>query len=97
MANEERHDQTEAGDPFSVFGELVNIHSESKRGVHLFQSKLNELLFELTMTKGEKCGVNETEKKLIKEAMTIYADNMARRQRAHDLINTAREAHDRQG
>lgn len=97
MADEERNPQTGAGDPFSVFGELVNISSEAKHGLHLFSSKLNELLLEVTMTKNGKDGISETERQLIKEAMELYANNMERLQRGRDLINAAREAHNRQG
>ncbi len=96
MADEERNYQTEAGDPFSVFGELVNINSEAKHGLHLLSSKLNELLLEVTMTKNGKDGISETERQLIKEAVELHADNMKRLQRGRDLINAAREAHNRQ-
>lgn len=96
MADGERNNQTEAGDPFSVFAELENSVLEGKRGLHLFSSKLNELLFEATMTKNGKNGISKTEKQLIREIAEIYTNNMERAQRARDLINAAREAHDRQ-
>jgi len=97
MENEGRRDQTEAGDPFSVFGELVNIRSENRYGLHLFQSKLKELIFEVTTTKTIENGVDEAGKKLIKEAVEIYIKNTQRRLRAHNLINAVREARNRQG
>lgn len=96
MENDGKHNQTEVGDPFSVFAELEVIRQESRQGLHLFQSKLNELLLELTMTKGRGGGINETEKKLIKETMEIYANNIERRQRGYTLINAVREARNRQ-
>ena len=97
MVDEERNHQTEAGDPFSVFGELTNINSEAKHGLHLFSSKLNELLLEVTMTKNGEDGISESERQLIQEAIGIYASNMERLQRAHNLIDAAREAHNKQG
>lgn len=96
MENGKKHGEVEIGDPFSVFAELEIIRQESRQGLHLFQSKLNELLLECTMTKGQENGVNETEKRLIREAMEIYANNTERLQRGRNLINAAREAHDRQ-
>lgn len=91
MGNEARHDQTEAGDPFSVFGEIVYIKKGLEAGIYKYRSKIKEGRLAKTVM-----GCHPTEDqtseflRIAREAAQISTRNLTLRNRVYEIESQIR-------
>ena len=89
MCSEEKNDQIESTDPFSIFSELSHLDSEIQNNSHVIASKAKELKFHITMRRGQKPkrGLTEAERGLIVDIKRLYRNNTKMSERGEVLIN----------
>jgi hypothetical protein len=92
MAGEERNNQTVAGNPFSVYGELASLDSEIQHNSTILASKVRELIFRFTMKKGQKTKLvlSATERGLLSDIKEMYRNKTQLQKRGNNLIETIR-------
>jgi hypothetical protein len=95
MVDEERNHQTEAGDPFSVFGELAQLDLEIQHNSTILASKVRELIFRFTIKKGQKpkLVLSAAERGLLSDIKEMYRDKTQLQKRGTGLIETIQESH----